>query len=88
MWTLEVGSGILSAMKTLQVDDATFADWEQRAKARGLTVEEWLKVKANGADAHEAAFDAEDQHNRMREFEASLQGQGGRPSFNRHDLYD
>ncbi|HEX6985236.1 MAG TPA: hypothetical protein VF170_07660 [Planctomycetaceae bacterium] len=32
-------------MVTLAIDDATFALWKERAAARGLSVEEWLKAE-------------------------------------------
>jgi len=72
-------------VRTINVDDMTYADWQRRAQAKGLSVEDWLKLKTNGDDT---GFDPAEQLSRLDQFAANQKDYGGKPQFDRHDLYD
>ena len=81
-------------MRNLTIDDDTYAAWQQRAAARGLSVEEWLKRKTgqdngNGQTGEQPVKELtpSEQLNRLEEFYATLVGRGGTAEFDRENIY-
>ena len=87
-WTA-VGFGeIMTYMKTLNIDEATFQQWEDMARARGLTVAAWLKWAVDQAAQSPPPANGVDQLQKLEELERSLEGRGDQPTFEREELYD
>ena len=73
-------------MPQVTIDDATFTALRKQAAEAGLTVEEWLQRQANGDVRPEATI--AERLRRLKEFEATLVGRGGKADFRREDVYD
>jgi len=82
-------------MRNLTIDDETYAAWQQRAAAQGLSIEEWLKRKT-GHDNGNGQFDVrpseqltiQERLQALDQFEAGLEGQRGNSALVREQLYD
>jgi len=78
-------------MRKLTIDEGTYAIWETRAAACGLSVEAWLRqateqVPGNGNSPEGRS--AQERLRRLDAFESTLVGLGGDTIFSRGELYD